>query len=171
MTPRNLFGRPSCAQGALAAVALLAAASASAQGIERRSEAYRPSTVLPIAAPNAAAVASTIAATAASGPARTPPAPPGPFSIGPADHSIREALSRWAKAAGWTHEAAHWTLDRDFPVEGSAGAEVFGLDFKTAVRTLLGSTELTERPVQPCFYSNRVVRVIPQAEICDRTAE
>jgi hypothetical protein len=39
-----------------------------------------------------------------------------------------------------------------------------------AVRHLLAATELSERPLQPCFYSNQVLRVVPYAQACDRTA-
>ncbi|MEJ8837668.1 toxin co-regulated pilus biosynthesis Q family protein [Ramlibacter sp. AN1133] len=102
-----------------------------------------------------------------SAPALTAPAIA--FDVAGSDRSVREVLTRWARAAGWSHEPAHWTLDKDFPVEGTAGAEVFGADFKEAARRLLASTELTDRPVQPCFYTNRVVRVIPKAGLCDKT--
>jgi len=36
------------------------------------------------------------------------------------------------------------------------------------VRGLLSSTDLTDFPVQPCFYSNNVLRVVTRAEVCDR---
>lgn len=91
------------------------------------------------------------------------------FAVTTADRSVREVLARWARSAGWTHEPMHWTLDRDHPIQGDAGPEIFGADFKAASRKLLSSTELTDRPVQPCFYMNKVVRVIPRAELCDRT--
>jgi hypothetical protein len=91
------------------------------------------------------------------------------FAVTTADRSVREVLARWARGAGWAHEPSHWTLDRDHPIQGAAGPEIFGTDFKTAARKLLSSTELTDRPVQPCFYLNKVVRVIPRAELCDRT--
>jgi len=93
------------------------------------------------------------------------------FDITPEDKSVREALARWSQVAGWHHDPSHWTIDKDHPIEGVAGPEVFGTDFKRAVRHLLASTELTDRPVQPCFYTNQVVRVIPKAEFCDKTVE
>lgn len=115
--------------------------------------------VVPLVAPAAAAVA-------------IPAAAPAPvFEVTTKDRAIREALSRWAGSAGWIHEPIHWAVDRDFPVSAAAGPEVFGADFKGAVRTLLSSTELTDRPVQPCFYTNHVLRVIPKAELCDKTVE
>lgn len=89
------------------------------------------------------------------------------YDATPADRNMRQALLRWAAAAGWTFEAEHWTVDVDIPLAGSA---TLGNDFKTAVRGLLASTELSAQPLQPCFYSNRVLRVIRYAESCDRTA-
>lgn len=135
-----------------------------AQGIERRTESYQsPAGALPLAAPSAQPGNSPIAIAIAR------PAPT--FDVKTSDRSVREALARWARSAGWVHEPIHWTLDKDHPVEGVAGPEVFGEDFRTAVRKLLASTELTDRPVQPCFYANSVVRVIPRSAFCDRTVE
>jgi len=99
----------------------------------------------------------------AGGPGRTAVAR---FQAGPADHNMRRVLSRWAQQAGWTFESEHWALDVDIPLAGSA---VFTSDFRKAVRDLLASTELADRPAQPCFYSNRVLRVIPLAQHCHRT--
>ncbi len=88
------------------------------------------------------------------------------FQVSPADGNIRQALARWAKSAGWTFGLEHWAVDVDIPLAGSAS---FGDEFRPAVRELLAATELSERPLQPCFYSNRVLRVIPLAQRCDRT--
>jgi hypothetical protein len=98
------------------------------------------------------------------------PAPPR-FDVTADDRSVREVLARWARGANWTHQPQHWTLDKDHPIQGTAAPDVFGPEFKTAVRRLLSSTELTDRPVQPCFYVNNVVRVIPKSELCDRTQQ
>jgi len=89
------------------------------------------------------------------------------FRATPADVNIRRALARWAKTAQWSFEPEHWTLDVDIPLAGSAD---FPADFKQAVQQLLAATELSERPLQPCFYSNKVLRVVPLAQACDRTA-
>ncbi|CAM5222948.1 hypothetical protein CDEF62S_01250 [Castellaniella defragrans] len=94
------------------------------------------------------------------------PAPPAPFEATPADGNIRRALGRWARTSGWTFEAEHWAVDVDIPLAGSAA---FGSDFVPAVRDLLAATELGDRPLQPCFYANRVLRVVPLAQRCDRT--
>lgn len=101
--------------------------------------------------------------------AKAPPAPI--FEVSGKDRTVREALARWARQVGWVHESVHWSVGMDYPILGAAGPETFGADFKGAVRVLLASTELTDRPAQPCFYTNYVVRVIPRAEACNKTAE
>jgi hypothetical protein len=127
----------------------------------------------PVAASAVPASAAPATAPAASDPAASvapaPAVPAGPvYEVLSTDKTIREVLQRWSVASQWSHEQAHWTLTRDFPVQGTASAAVFGTDFKHAVRTLLTSTESTDLPAQPCFYSNNVVRVVPRAELCDR---
>ncbi len=87
------------------------------------------------------------------------------FDVGPADITMRQAIERWASIAGWTFSSEHWAVDVDIPLVGEAG---FQTDFKSAVRELLAATEMGDRPLQPCFYSNRVVRVVPYAQPCDR---
>ncbi|HEY9279500.1 MAG TPA: TcpQ domain-containing protein [Eoetvoesiella sp.] len=95
------------------------------------------------------------------------PSEVGHYTVGPDDQNLRVALSRWAQTAGWTFGAEHWAVDADIPIVGSA---TFQAQFKTAVQELVASTELADRPLQPCFYSNRVLRVVPYAQSCDRTA-
>lgn len=90
----------------------------------------------------------------------------GFFEATPADGNIRRALGRWARSAGWLFEAEHWAVDVDIPLAGSAA---FGEEFVPAVRGLLAATELGDRPLQPCFYANQVLRVVPLAQRCDRT--
>lgn len=87
------------------------------------------------------------------------------YAVSPADQTIRQALGRWAEGAGWTFTSEHWAVDVDIPLVGTASFET---DFKSAVRELLAATELGDRPLQPCFYSNRVLRVVPYAQACDR---
>ena len=86
---------------------------------------------------------------------------------GPPDATLRGVLARWAAASGWTFEPQHWAVDVDIPLAGTAE---FPGDFKQAVRALLASTELSERPVQPCFYANQVLRVVAYTQACDRSA-
>jgi len=89
------------------------------------------------------------------------------FDTSPGDRTVREALVRWAGLAKWTHEPVHWTVPVDLSINGTAE---FGYDFKTSVRSLLSASEMSGAPLQPCFYSNMVLRVVPKAELCDRTA-
>ncbi|MGE4340429.1 MAG: TcpQ domain-containing protein [Pigmentiphaga sp.] len=95
-----------------------------------------------------------------------PPAAALEFDAALADGNIRRVLERWARAAGWWFQAEHWAVDVDIPLIGAAS---FGPDFRNAVRGLLASTELGERPLQPCFYANRVLRVVSLSQACDRT--
>jgi hypothetical protein len=92
--------------------------------------------------------------------------PTGLYRVSPGDENMRRALSRWAGVAGWTFQPEHWAVDVDIPLAGSAD---FSDDFKRSVRELLATTELGERPLQPCFYTNRVLRVVPLPQACDRT--
>jgi len=143
----------------------------------------------PVAAPHAVPTAQVAAAPSASvvapaaGPApgagRSVPVPSvsaaqnqtrtssAPFRAASPDATLRAVLARWAAASGWTFQPQHWAVDVDIPLAGSAE---FGGDFKQAVRELLETTELGERPVQPCFYANRVLRVVPYTQACDRSA-
>jgi hypothetical protein len=75
-------------------------------------------------------------------------------------------LTRWAGLSGWRFEPEHWAVDVDIPLSASAK---FSDDFVSSVQALLASTELSDRPLQPCFYSNQVLRIVPVAEPCDRT--
>ncbi|MEO6984640.1 MAG: TcpQ domain-containing protein [Paralcaligenes sp.] len=113
---------------------------------------------------------------AAAEPGPTPDSVPEPtvahvpaeqYHVSPDDKHLRAVLSRWAQTAGWTFNPEHWAVDADIPIVGSA---LFELGFKLAVQELVGSTELADRPLQPCFYSNRVLRIVPYAQLCDRTA-
>lgn len=87
-----------------------------------------------------------------------------PFRASTDDRNMRRVLKRWAKTAGWTFGFDHWTLDVDIPVSASVD---LGSDFTTAVRALLASTEMSDRPAQPCFYTNKVLRVIGASQQCD----
>ncbi|WP_260986357.1 TcpQ domain-containing protein [Bordetella genomosp. 13] len=137
------------------------------------SEALKSSAAAP-GAPMSGATASLSAPSASSQPSASSgvlsaprPAASPAFHAGPPEATLRAVLARWAQAAGWTFQAQHWAVDVDIPLAGSAE---FGSDFKQAVRALLGSTELTDRPVQPCFYTNRVLRVVPFTQACDPSA-
>ncbi len=124
-----------------------------------------PAAAAPDAADAIPPEAHAAALTAPSFPDPPSQAPPS-FQAGPQDRTMRAALDRWAKSAGWTFEPEHWVVDVDIPLAGSASFEA---EFKSAVRELLASTELGERPLQPCFYSNKVLRIVPYAQPCDRS--
>lgn len=98
-------------------------------------------------------------------------APVRSFDVQKDDKTLREVIKGWAATAGWIHEIEHWAVDRDFPIAGTADQSVFGNDFKDAARKLLSSTELTDMPLQPCFYSNNVIRVVSKAELCDKAGK
>jgi len=120
----------------------------------------------------AAALVPAADATADS-PAAADGAVPAPHASTPAFHAeitdgnLRQVLVRWAGLAGWTFGPEHWDVDVDIPLAGGAS---FGDDFKQAVRALVSATEMAERPLQPCFYANHVLRVVPYAQACDRAA-
>lgn len=88
------------------------------------------------------------------------------FAVSHTDLHLRQALTRWAGLSGWRFEPEHWAVDIDIPLSASAK---FSEDFVSSVQALLASTELSDRPLQPCFYSNQVLRIVPVAESCDRT--
>ena len=89
------------------------------------------------------------------------------FSVDRTDGNLRLALMRWAGASGWDFGPEHWGVDVDIPIIGAA---TFELPFIEAVQALVSSTELAGHPLQPCFYSNRVLRVVPYAQPCNRGA-
>ncbi|WAI82413.1 MULTISPECIES: TcpQ domain-containing protein [Achromobacter] len=89
------------------------------------------------------------------------------YRAAPPDTTLRAVLARWAGDSGWTFYPRHWAVDVDIPL--SASAEFSG-DFKSAVRELLSATELGDKPLQPCFYGNQVLRVVPLAQSCSRAA-
>ena len=172
----------SAPRAALFALVLgVSAGSALAGFVDSRPAPAPVAPVAPVAAvaavaPEAgAAVKSGAVATPVGGEVAAPVAPAvpvapaaRPFTISRSDRTIREALVAWSKRAGWTHDPEHWTVPFDLPVLSSAD---LGSDFKGAVRALLASTDLTNMPRQPCFYSNNVLRVVPKAELCDRMAD
>lgn len=89
------------------------------------------------------------------------------YSVTPDDQHLRQTLTRWAHISGWHFQAEHWGVEVDIPLSGAAK---FSDDFISSVQALVEATELTERPLQPCFYANQVLRVIAISESCDRTS-
>ena len=140
---------------ALPVIALtLIASAAQAQGVERINRSYQEAPSLPLG------LGLGLGASKA-------PATDNQWTIKTEDRTVRRVVERWSQQAGWTFGTEHWAVESDLPV--MAGASVKG-DFRAAIRTLLSSSELTDTPLQPCFYSNGVLRVIPRAEKCDRMA-
>lgn len=88
------------------------------------------------------------------------------FSVSPEDQNLRQTLVRWSGISGWYFQPEHWGVDVDIPLAGGAR---FGDDYIASVQALVSSTELSDRPLQPCFYSNQVLRIIALSESCDRT--
>ncbi|VFR52673.1 putative lipoprotein [plant metagenome] len=89
------------------------------------------------------------------------------YDASPAQGTMRAVLRDWSRQAGWTFEPEHWTVAVDIPLAGTAS---FSEGYEAAVSELLRATELGEQPLQPCFYANRVLRVVSLREACDRTA-
>jgi hypothetical protein len=108
-------------------------------------------------------VSSVLSASVAS---HTQPNSQAFYAITNTDKNLRQALSRWSGLSGWRFQVEHWAVDVDIPLTATAN---FSDDFVGSVRALIEATELSERPLQPCFYTNQVLRVVPITEACDRT--
>lgn len=79
--------------------------------------------------------------------------------LSPEQGTLREALEKWAKAAGWQ---PYWELTFDFPIELSA---TFCGTFEQAIETLLTSLGNSENPIRGLFYrNNRVLRLVSGAK-------
>lgn len=85
------------------------------------------------------------------------------FEIGPADETMRQALQRWAKQANWHFTNEHWGLEVDYPIMNTAQ---FQGPFEQSVEQLLKSAQLGAQPLRACFYSNQVLRIIPEPQSC-----
>lgn len=112
--------------------------------------------------------ASTQAPLPGAAPVMVAAAPQPIYMANVADKTVRQVIGRWARTAGWAFEDGYWDLSRDVPVVATAG---FTTDFKGSVSALLRTTEVTDLPAKPCFYTNRVVRVVSRSEKCDKTKE
>lgn len=148
----------------LAAASVVAPVQLAALAPEPVVVPVRPAAIA--AASGADAVQGHATAAAGTPSAEVLPGPVARFGVTPVDGTLRKTLSGWARESGWVFEPEHWAVDVDIPVAGSA---TFPGPFKDAVRSLLAATELGDRPVQPCFYANQVLRVISLAQRCDRT--
>ena len=113
----------------------------------------------------------TVETTAATQPPEDiPPAEPPVikrnWNIFPSDGTVRQALTRWAAAENWTFGPDQWELNFDLPIQ--AQAEFEAESFQQATQALSQAIAMTESPVRPCFYANRVLRMIPFTRSCNR---
>lgn len=134
------------------------------EGIANGSAASAPSKPSPsgnptIASPSVAPTAVTVA-----NPARPPSNMATSWPVTVADKNIRLTLRKWADKAGWTFGDEHWVSPVDIPISANA---TFNGDFKAAAQGLVGTTELSDTPLQPCFYTNNVIRVVGYNMTCD----
>lgn len=90
------------------------------------------------------------------------------FELRLKDKTLRQALIRWAKQAKWVFDSEHWALDVDFPIKAAARFEG---GFESAVAQLLAAAQLNAHPLQACFYSNQVLRVLAGPQACDPLAQ
>lgn len=89
----------------------------------------------------------------------------GKFRLAMADRNLRQFFARIA-----ADQSPRWELVWDVPLEYAIGGEdSFTGSFKDAVRYFAAGTEMTELAVQPCFYRNRVLRIIRKTLKCDPT--
>lgn len=89
------------------------------------------------------------------------------WRISPQDGTVRQALVRWAAEANWTFGPDQWELTFDLPIQ--APAEFEAESFQEATQTLSQAVAMTESPIRPCFYGNRVLRVVPFTRSCNRS--
>lgn len=118
-----------------------------------------------------ATASSTPTDAARNEPAAEPPAEPPVIKrlwhISPSDGTVRQALTRWAAAENWTFGPDQWELTFDLPIQ--APAEFEAESFQEATQALSQAIAMTESPIRPCFYGNRVLRVIPFTRSCNRS--
>ncbi|BBO59925.1 TcpQ domain-containing protein [Mycoavidus sp. B2-EB] len=102
---------------------------------------------------------------AAKIPAKTQPESQKPaptlWQVKRSDENLRQLLTRWAQIESW-HLV--WDVNHDIPIQAEDQSHS---NFKEAVRRVLGSTALTEYQIKPCFYANRVVRVVRKTTVCN----
>lgn len=161
-----VMAEPTMVPAAVAAARSMAGSSASGKSPTRAMPSGMPDSSASKSPSAAPLSSSSVSALTAASFDLSGAAPTGRYQVGPQDLTLRSALARWARQSGWTFEPEHWAIDADIPIVGAASFEP---DFKLAVRELVALTELSDRPAQPCFYSNRVLRVVPYAQPCDRT--
>ncbi|MGE8449269.1 MAG: TcpQ domain-containing protein [Pseudomonadales bacterium] len=83
------------------------------------------------------------------------------------DGTVRQALVRWAAYANWTFGPDQWELNFDIPIQAPAEFEV--TSFREATQALSQAVAMSESPIRPCFYGNRVLRMLPFTRSCNRS--
>lgn len=89
------------------------------------------------------------------------------WRISPQDGTVRQALVRWADDANWTFGPDQWELNFDIPIQAPAEFEVDS--FREATQALSQAVAMSESPIRPCFYGNRVLRMLPFTRSCNRS--
>nr|WP_242702513.1 MULTISPECIES: toxin co-regulated pilus biosynthesis Q family protein [Achromobacter] len=89
------------------------------------------------------------------------------WRISPQDGTVRQALVRWASDANWTFGPDQWELNFDLPIQ--APAEFEADSFQEATQALSQAVAMSESPIRPCFYGNRVLRMVPFTRSCNRS--
>lgn len=89
------------------------------------------------------------------------------WRISPQDGTVRQALARWASDANWTFGPDQWELNFDIPIQAPAEFEV--ASFREATQVLSQAVAMSESPIRPCFYGNRVLRMVPFTRSCNRS--
>jgi hypothetical protein len=143
------------APAATKAPAAVAAAPAPASAPAAAAAAHAASDPAPASAQTARAAAPSAPAPAAD----TFPVPPPEVSrawrLEVADHTIKSALGRWAKEAGWQ---LVWEVPVDFGVD--ADATVTGT-FEDALHAVVRALDKSDTPIQAILYKgNKVLRVV-----------
>lgn len=83
------------------------------------------------------------------------------WQINKADGTLQKLFARWAGQGGWS---SLWEVDQDVPL---VGVDTFSGSFPDAVKAVLRTTESTDTPLHPCFYTNKFLRVVPISTDCD----
>ncbi|CAO3878740.1 MULTISPECIES: toxin co-regulated pilus biosynthesis Q family protein [Achromobacter] len=89
------------------------------------------------------------------------------WRVSPQDGTVRQALNRWAADANWTFGPDQWELNFDIPIQ--APAEFEADSFQEATQALSQAVAMSETPIRPCFYGNRVLRMLPFTRSCNRS--
>ena len=89
------------------------------------------------------------------------------WRVSPQDGTVRQALNRWAADANWTFGPDQWELNLDIPIQ--APAEFEADSFQEATQALSQAVAMSESPIRPCFYGNRVLRMLPFTRSCNRS--